>query len=374
MAHAYTPGLKVSAKSKIKKTRKLPLLGEVLVKLNDTVKDEQLVAKTELPGKVYPINVAGNLGLGKANELPGTMLKKIGDSVKKGELVAQTKGIFGFFKSEYNSPITGTISQISQITGQVVFNAEPIPVEINAFVSGNVTNIYEKEGVDVETEGVHIQGILGLGGETFGDIHILAKATTDVLTEDMITSEMKGKILVGGAKLTSDALLKAAKIGVKGIISGGFEYEDVRSILGKDLGVAITGHEKIGITLILTEGFGNIPMADRTFELLGRYEGHKASINGATQIRAGVMRPEIIITHEKEEKDLASKNYAESGIEIGDQIRVIRTPYFGKLGIVKGLPVELTQLDSGAWVRVLKAEIDGKTVIVPRANIEMIEK
>ena len=101
MAHAYTPGLKVAAKINIEKIRKLPLLGDVLVKKDDEIPSNTIVAKTELPGKVYPINVAGQLALGKASELPEAMLKKEGDEVEKGELIAQSKGFFGFFKQQF---------------------------------------------------------------------------------------------------------------------------------------------------------------------------------------------------------------------------------------------------------------------------------
>jgi len=45
------------------------------------------------------------------------------------------------------------------------------------------------------------------------------------------------------------------------------------------------------------------------------------------------------------------------------------------LGKVADLPVELTQLESETMVRVLVAELaDGKKVLVPRANVEMIER
>ncbi len=374
MAHAYTPGLKVAARTIIEKTRKLPLLGEVLVKKGDKIPAPTIVAKTELPGKVYPINVAGQLGLGKANELMECMLKKDGDNVKKGELVAQSKGFFGFFRSEYKAPINGTITQISNITGQVIFNAPAIPVQIDAYVDGEVKEEIPNEGVIIKTEGVHIQGIIGLGGETFGEIKIIATDPAQVVEEDQITDELKGKIIVCGSKITTQALAKAGKIGVSGVITGGFDYQDIKDILGEDLGVAITGHEDIGYTLILTEGFGTIPMADRTYNLLKKYEGYKASINGATQIRAGVMRPEIIIVHDHQLEDSTHKNYAQSGLERGDQIRIIRAPYFGKLGKVISLPVELHKVESGTWVRVMTAEVDGKEVLIPRANVEVIEK
>jgi hypothetical protein len=106
-------------------------------------------------------------------------------------------------------------------------------------------------------------------------------------------------------------------------------------------------------------------------------------MNGATQIRAGVVRPEIIIPYNKEETDKASAMTAETdastseesgGISIGDLIRIIRTPHFGKIGKVKALPSELRTIETEAKARVLEAEFsDGQTAVIPRANVEAIE-
>ncbi len=143
--------------------------------------------------------------------------------------------------------------------------------------------------------------------------------------------------------------------------------------LGHDIGVAITGHEDITTTLILTEGFGSIAMAARTFELLKSLEGRDVSINGATQIRAGVIRPEIIAPLDVKPDKV--EEWAQGQIlDVGTHIRVIREPYFGRLGEVTKLPAELVQVESGAVVRILEAKLnDGESVIVPRANVEIIE-
>ena len=101
--------------------------------------------------------------------------------------------------------------------------------------------------------------------------------------------------------------------------------------------MAITGTEQVGFTLILTEGFGTIPMAPKTFTLLSGHAGHKASISGATQIRAGVIRPEIIIPQPHIEQARRSALQRE-GIRIGDPVRIIRDPLFGQIGEVSRLP------------------------------------
>jgi len=118
-----------------------------------------------------------------------------------------------------------------------------------------------------------------------------------------------------------------------------------------------------------------MPMARATFDLLASCEGIQASINGATQIRAGVIRPEIIIPRPgKVMAKIGVEESDESNLEIGSRIRAIREPYFGKLGEVTSLPVELRVLESEAKVRVLGAKFDdGVEDIIPRANVELIE-
>ena len=162
-------------------------------------------------------------------------------------------------------------------------------------------------------------------------------------------------------------------MGVSGIVTGGINDIELKDLLGYEIGVAITGQEDIGTTLIITEGFGEISMNPKTLNLFKDFEGKIAAINGTTQIRAGVMRPEIIIPHELEvEKE--GLDELSGGMIKGTPIRVINEPYFGALGQVVSLPVELQTINTESKVRVVEIEIDnGKRIILPRANVEIIE-
>jgi hypothetical protein len=349
-------------------------LGDVVVKKGDVLRAEDVVARTHLPGKVHAINAVNRLGI-QPKDLREYMLKKEGDTVQKDEIIAETKPWVRMLKSVLLSPITGTIETISTITGQVLLRELPKPIQVFAYIDGTVIEVMEKEGVVMETTATFIQGIFGVGGETVGELVVAVNNSDDMLTADRVLSIHKDKIIVGGAFIQHDAIDKARKIGVKGIIVGGLDDADLRKLLGYDLGVAITGSEEIGITLIITEGFGQIPMAQRTFELLKSRSGAKTSINGATQIRAGVVRPEIIIPYETgvlsgEEIDKP----LDRGMEIGDTVRVIRVPYFGKIGKIRNLPFSPQKIETEATVRILEIEFpDGSTAVVPRANVEMLE-
>lgn len=377
MAHAYTPGLKVTEGMTIQKERRLPLEGEVLVEAGTTVKAEDVVAKADLPGNVQLLNVANLLSV-PPEEVAEHVLKSVGETVSEDEIIATTKGLFGLFKSQALSPIDGTIESISDVTGQVILREPPIPVEVKAYTDGTVTEVLPNEGVTVETYGTYIQGIFGIGGETIGNLTVVAESPGDTLTAEQILSEHQDNILVGGSLVTTDAIQEAIQNGVKGIIAGGIDDADLRELLGYELGVAITGSEQIGITLVITEGFGSIAMAEQTFTLLKAREGMQTSINGATQIRAGVVRPEIVIplvSDTIETREAGKDGSTEGVLEIGSAVRIIREPYFGQLGRVTELPVELQNLETEAQVRVLRVELaDGQQTTLPRANVEAIEK
>jgi len=373
MAQAYSAGLTVTDNTVLRKERILPLKGEVLVKKGDKVKANDLVAETFLPGKVIPLKLANKLGV-VPGLLPQYMKVQPGDILKKGQILAETKGLLGLFKSSVRSPIEGELESISQHTGQALLREPRIPIQVKAFIDGIIVDVIEKEGVVIENKSAYVQGIFGLGNEVNGEIKVLISDPGEVIEPKSITDEYKDKIIVTGALLTLDIIEQAQSVGVKGIITAGIEDDDIKKLLGYDIGVAITGHEDIGLTIVVTEGFGKINMATKTFELLKKFEGQQASIHGMTQIRAGVIRPEIIIPQDFEEQELSTIKPKISTLEIGGMIRIIRQPNFGKIGRITALPEQLFKVESETKVRILEAELeDGKKVTLPRANVEVIE-
>jgi len=371
MAHAYTPGLRVTEHAVLYRERRLPLKGKVLVQRGDRLEADTVVASTQLPGNVQTVNLASKLGVDPA-KIPETLTVPLGTAVQKDAVIAAAKSLFGLVKNVATAPVDGTVESVSHVTGQLIFREPPIPVEVHAYVRGVVAEILPEEGVIVETHGAFLQGIFGVGGETFGEIAFAAQAPDEPLSPERLLPGHRGKVLVGGAYASHAALMRARELGVAAIVVGGFDDRDLRQLLGRDLGVAITGSEDLGFTLILTEGFGHVRMAERTWRLLEAHQGALASVSGATQIRAGVMRPEIIIPKSGTEAPAAHDH--QSGLEVGSLLRVIREPYFGRIGKVVDLPPELKALESEAKVRVLTVEFadDRSQAIIPRANVELI--
>jgi hypothetical protein len=358
MGDAYTPGLTVTRGATVKKLRRLPLAGDVLVAVGDRTTARTVVARTQLPGKVALVNLASALGV-LPDELAGKIAVEVGATVTRGQVLARSTSLFGWITHTATSPVDGTLESVSTVTGMAVVREPATPVEVTAYIDGTVVEVIANEAVVIETRGALVQGIFGLAGERHGAIAVLG---------DQLGPEHRGKVVVAGGRVTLTLMRRAIELGVAAIVCGSFAYQDIRELLGRDVGVAVTGNEPLGTTLVVTEGFGELAMAKPTYELLASLEGMFASVDGATQIRAGVIRPEVIVPGIEGAAERVVR-----GLEVGAPVRCVRAPYFGRIGKVVALPVELAALPTETSVRVVEVDLGDAKVIVPRANVEVIE-
>lgn len=378
MPTAYTPGLRITEETSVQKERRLPIKGEVLVKVGDATAPETVVARAMLEGNLHSFKAAEQVGA-SPGEMAGLLKKQVGDKVEQDELLAEVKGLFGLFKSECRAPVAGTIEHISQTSGYIGIRQPARPIEVTAYLRGKVIEVLLEEGAVIEARAAFVQGIFGVGGERYGILRVIGDNANQPLSDSQLSEELRGAILVCGGGATAAALQRAGEIGLAGMVVGALPDAELRRFVGYDIGVAVTGQEKVPFTLVLTEGFGELPMAERTFRLLRSLEGKIASINGATQIRAGVIRPEIIVPREASAPAQADRDFhlatGASELAAGVKVRMIREPYFGQLGEVTALPAELQRIQTGAKVRVAEVRLEsGEEAVVPRANLEIIQE
>jgi hypothetical protein len=369
MGSAFTPGLTISDNVTIRKTRRLPVKGEVIVKTGDSVESTSVVAKVDLPGTLAVIKAAPLLGCAP-EQLRNFCLVDAEDSVKRDQLIAMRKVFFGLVTNRARSPIDGTVEYISNLSGNIGVRGKPKPLSCNAFISGTIVDVIEEEGVVVETTGALVQGIFGVGGERHGKLEWIDNGS-EVLTAADITEDHRNKILLHNGRLDGSLLEATVEHGVLGLIGASIIDSELMAYLGFDIGVAVTGEEDIPFTLIVTEGFGQLTMPERTESLLRKLCGSNAAINGATQIRAGVIRPELIVSRETQSNHVA---VAALELKAGSRVRLIRRPNFGKTGKVTSLPEQPQLINTGSMVRVTTVQLDnGPEVTIPRANIEILD-
>jgi len=431
----------------IRKERRLPLPGVVLVDEGDRVQPSTVIARTELvPGAPHLVEVAAELGI-PAAQAASCILKKVGDRVEAGEVIARleqplrptrevrspTSGLVEFISSVHGrvlireemkeadplvmvnvareldihpyrlrwfmryregdevrqgallaadvgsasfmnacySPVTGVIEKIDTRTGLVTIRRPYRPTTVEAYIPGTVERAIPEWGAVIRGCGHLIHGAFGFGFEVYGPLLPVVSSPDEPLTADLLGPESEGKIVVGGSLVTLDALRKAAELGVRGIVVGGANNHEIVTFLGKPLG-AVTGQEETDLTLVLTEGFGAMPMNPAVFRLLQQSEGKLASMDGSTQLRAGVVRPELILPVDAPPARETEGTFPR--LRVGARVRILRQPHAGATGTVQALPPEPQMLETEMLVKVAIVRLDdGGEVTVPRANLRVME-
>src|SRR2546428_247093 len=85
-----------------------------------------------------------------------------------------------------------------------------------------VSDVRPGEGVIVEACCAFLQGIFGVGGETHGELAIAAAGPEQELTVAKLEPAHRGKVVVGGSRVSYATLMRAKEIGVAAVVAGGF--------------------------------------------------------------------------------------------------------------------------------------------------------
>ena len=271
-------------------------------------------------------------------------------------------------KSTVRAPFDGRIQSVSDVSGQVMVSSAPRPIEVSAYLDGVVRSVNGGVGVEVEAEAALVQGIFGVGPEAIAQLVRAGDDPGQNLNARMISGDLQGKIVITEGLATLGAMERLRETGAKGLIAGSVGGADLVSLAGRELNLADTGDEDIGFTLVVTEGFGDLSMASRTTAVLDGLVGGRVSISGATQVRAGVVRPEIV---GRAHGPSVIEDPEEDGIAEGTTVRIIRGEGFGRIGRVTRIPGEPAAIGSGGRSLVYVVRLDdGHEITVPRPNVE----
>jgi hypothetical protein len=282
------------------------------------------------------------------------MVRRIGDVVEQGETLARWGGLF---KKEYTSPVAGQIIDIRDT--RVLIEAIPQSVELLALYPGQVVDLIPNRGVVIETTGTLVQGTWGCG-QARRAVLVAAVPTGDApLLVGQITGEHVGAVLLGGRTLDADVIAQAVENRVRGVIVGSIRG-DLRSTVVES-----------GLSVIVTEGFGDMPMHPRAFEYLYSCRDQEVCFQPSTGVEWPTQRPEVFCYVAGQER--APWIEAQEALSLGDRVRVLRAPHENAIGEIVALPGQARRLESGitAW----GAEVDLASVgvvYVPLENLESI--
>jgi hypothetical protein len=353
----YPVASRITAMTTVRRERILPAPGQVLVGPGELVGPADVVARCQLPGEVRVLDVCRTLGVPRARAAR-YIRKSVGDQVQANELLASPRGPFGQIRRGCRSPVDGEVIEIRD--GLILLESAPATFELRAHVRGEVTNVMPNRGVVISASGALIQGMWGSGGEAEGVLKVLVDNPQKPLRGRAIDVSCHGTIVVGGRILDGEVFEQGVEARVRGIIVGGMD-------------AGLQQHlENLPFPVMLTEGFGALPMSQPVFALLQSNMGREALISAETRTRRDARRPEVLIPLRNEQKT-SEEGPGILPMQLNAQVRALRAPYLGAVGTVVDLPAQPRRIESGARLPVALVKLqDGEQVQIPLVNLELI--
>ena len=325
--------------------RCLPDTGEVLVAPGCWVKSDDIIARGERPGAVRVIDAARELAIA-CDRLPAYLRVRVGQEVQANQVLAAS-GFMGW--RTVRSPVAGRVARIA--TGRIFAEEPAQPVELRALLPGQVIRILPGRGAVIRAVVSRVVGTWGTGSECYGPLVLRSEAAGAPLRWTSVDLACRGKIVVGGQCLDRRALLRAARFRALGLVVGGLA-EHLRALA-----------EELGLTIMVTDALGAMPMAGPIFDLLAQHDGRDGLLLGGAGEHGRAM-PALNIPLESVQGPI---NVApERPLAVGDRVRVTRAPYLGATGWVEAL----VEQEGEPWVRV---RLDrGLTSMINYRNLERL--
>jgi hypothetical protein len=337
----------------IVRERLLPISGTVLVRLNQKVNPNDVIAEANWSREHILLDVARALRV-NSNTADRLIKCKMGDRLAASAEIAVGKGLF---PHSVVAPRDGRIVVVGG--GQVLMEVGDSKIELHAGISGTVIEIIPNRGAVIQTAGALIQGVWGNGRIDSGLLVNLAEKPDSILTTERLDVSMRGFVVMAGMVKDADSLKVAADLPVRGLILSSL-YPSL-----------IPQAREMQYPIIVTDGFGPLPMNSVAYKLLSTNIKRDVTVNAEAYDRYSGARPEVIISLPIS-TDLPALREVET-FAPGLQVRMRRPPAMGMIGSIVTVKPGLTTLLSGLRAPAAEVKLEnGETVVAPLVNLEVV--
>ena len=215
----------------------------------------------EYTGRHVTVKMAEDLQISPGHLGPYLQCE-VGQEVDQGQwLAARTT------RRRYSvSPIRGKIKDLSLEYGVAVIEPLLEELQVDAWVPGEVTEVTEK-GCVVNCTGTDLTGAWGIGGEAFGKL-----AWDHVVESGIIAMDT----------VSAGELAQLIEAGVRGLIVGSLHLD-------------LLHDSPPEFPVIVMESFGAQPLRSEIRGVFEAHDGSHVSVSAHTQLRAGVIRPRVVL-------------------------------------------------------------------------------
>jgi hypothetical protein len=338
----------------VRRQRTLPARGSITARVNQKVSPTDVVGRTTLAPAHYLFDIAHGLGL-PPSQADKYLRREPDEKVSGGDILA---GPVGWMRRVVRAPEEGRV--VLQGDGRLLYEGLGEGYDLRAGLPGIVIGMEPELSATVETVGALVEGVWGNNRQEYGLLRMASTGSNSVLSTPELNMDMRGAILIAGRVEDPAVFRGLAGLPARGLIVGSMPSELIPAAL------------ECAMPILLTEGFGKIPMNSAVFELFSTNVGREASLVTQPADPWKGTRPEVIIPLPA----VGSADVPSETIPLvaGRRVRILRDPFVGRVGQVVSIPEGLSLLQSG--VRVPCAEValgEEGLVRVPIVNLDILE-
>ncbi len=277
-----------------------------------------------------------------------------GDPVEAGQIVA---GPVGLARRTLRALTDGRA--IGLFGGKLLMESGSTPYAVHAGFPGEVVATDGSHVVTIQTSGALVQGVWGNGRRGWGVMRTIGDGPEERLQTDKLDIILRGAILVAGSCDHAAPLHQATELSVRGVVLGSMAAE------------LIPVARRLSFPVLITEGFGSIPMSRPIYNLLSSNAGREAAVEAIGGDAYSTERPEVLIPMAGSQ--ILDRPERVIPFEPGVTVRALRNPYQGVVGTISELKLRPESFPSGLLARSAEVEVEGLgRIIVPLANLEVI--
>lgn len=359
------------------KRRLVNAKGQIKVSVGQEVCPQDVIAEGHSSSGFRTIHLSKELRVSPSRAL-SLLTRQVGQNIYQGELLAMKRDLWGLSKHLVLSPVDGIVETYDTKSGNVKIQLAPKTIRLVSGVYGIVDEVNESSGIVVIRTMVNaIYGVMGSGKEREGLLKILGPS--DMLASSkQIPSQAQGRILVAGGLTFMSALERAIDVRIGGIITGGINAGDYRSMAGGQWNIWHKHWSDVGLSLMVTEGFGSAPIGEDIFSLLREYNESFVILDGnRSRLILPINEQDSMIYIRKTALPVKFEveSFPQMGLsplKEGIKVRIIASPYLGLQGVVEGVDQTLTKLPSGLETYLVTVASGAQKVRVPLLNLEVL--
>ncbi len=349
----FAPVTHITPLTTVRRTRLLPVPGDVLVRTGQTVRATEVIATAITSPKHVMINVARGLGLSE-DEADQYIERYVEEEVVAGDVIATRSGIG---KRIVRSPVEGTIKLIT--AGQVLVQVKNEPIELRAGFPGTVVELIHERGAVISATGALVQGVWGNGKINFGLLNVLADSPDHVLSPDQVNVGVRGAVIMAGHCDQAKTLQNGAENRIRGLILGSLAPE------------LVSRAARMPYPIVVIDGFYRLPMNEVAYKLLSTNNQRDVALNAEAFQPLKNSRPEILIPLPGgEDSDVSLANNV---LSPGQRVRIVRAPHRGKIATIEAILPNIIFFPNGLRAPGARLRLEnGDSIQAPLANLEII--